>query len=94
MKTAKQWADLAISVQDAVNLSGVVYSFSQLLSELRQQAPDKGTDWYNQHPLSVMFADKVAHLTGVQSLGSTTFRVSYDWCKQTVSGERPDNFEV
>ena len=52
-------------VQDACNLSGVVHSFGQVVSELWEHAREKGmgTEWVNQHPVCVLFADKMASLT-------------------------------
>jgi len=56
----------ALDVQNACNLSGVLYSWAEAMRELRDIEPDQGTDWYNTHPLNVLYASKVADLTGCQ----------------------------
>lgn len=52
----------ALQVQDACNLSGVVHSFSRALTELRENGIND-TDALNNHPISVLYSDKIASLT-------------------------------
>lgn len=63
--TIKDYED-AITVQDACNLSGVVHSFSRVISKIWVEArkEKKGTEWVNQHPISKMYSDKILHLAG------------------------------
>jgi len=63
--TMKEAAQMALDVQDACNLSGVVHSFSRVMSFLSDEAnrTGKGTDWKNTHPIAVLFADKIADLS-------------------------------
>lgn len=65
-RTLQETAQLAYDVQYAVNLSGVVHSFSRAVTVLWEEARkiDKGTDWVNTHPISKLFADKCRSLTG------------------------------
>lgn len=49
----------ALDIQDACNLSGVVHAWSRSISRLRVLCPDNSTDWYNTHPINVLFADKL-----------------------------------
>jgi hypothetical protein len=58
-------AALAIQVQDACNLSAVVKSFAKVTEDLWILARDKGegTDWVNNHPVSCLFAHKIADLS-------------------------------
>lgn len=60
---AKQ-AQLAIEVQDAVNLSGVVHTFAEVMSVLSDYAFENnlGTEWKNTHPIVTLFIDKLADL--------------------------------
>ena len=67
----RRLAQEALRVQDACNLSGVVLGFSRAMTELRVIEPDKGTAFYNTHPICVIWADKVSQLTGTQSVGHT-----------------------
>lgn len=54
----------AILVQDACNLSGIVISFARVMSDLRALFPSKGTEFFNTHPIAVLYADKIKSLTG------------------------------
>lgn len=65
MENLKQAAQAALDVQSASNLSGVVHSFSAAMRVLRAQPDCQGTEWVNRHPVSILFATQVAHLTGV-----------------------------
>jgi hypothetical protein len=59
-------AKTALDVQDACNLSGVVSTFQRILTEVlwpEARANGHGTDWVNQHPISVLFADKIMSLS-------------------------------
>ena len=64
MKTLKQLAQEALDVQNACNLSGVAHSFARAMTDLA----DHGIhgDARNTHPISVLWADKIAHLTRTQ----------------------------
>ena len=75
-----QLVDDAIVVQDACNLSGVVHSFSRAITRLRELFPSEGTDFFNRHPISVMYASKIESLTGSGSM--ERFSKAYDECKQ------------
>ncbi len=58
-------ADLAreaIEVQNACNLSGVVRTYGEVLSALRDLPECTGTSWINSHPIAVAFADKISDL--------------------------------
>jgi hypothetical protein len=59
-------AQTALDVQDACNLSGVVYSFSQAVTAIWDEAhmTGKGSDWVNSHPIVTLFLDKLVSLNG------------------------------
>ena len=58
----KKWANSALQVQDACNLSGVVASFARMTHEMRESG--MGTSECNQHPLTRLFVDKLLSLAG------------------------------
>jgi hypothetical protein len=64
----KETAKGSILVQDACNLSGVVHDFSRVMSLLSEISArfHKGTEWKNHHPIAVMYASKIASLTGAE----------------------------
>lgn len=76
----KKLAQEALFVQDACNLSGVVHAFSRALTVLRAMPECAGTYWLNTHPICIMYASKIASLTGVELDGS--FSSAYDNVKR------------
>lgn len=92
--SAKKLAQDALDIQDGCNLTGIVHGFSRAVSVLRESCPDKGTDWYNHHPICVLWADKIAQLAGVQNLSDTdTYSKSYRWCIETAFEKRENELE-
>jgi hypothetical protein len=83
-KTIKQLAQEALDVQNACNLCGVVQSFARAMIDLGEHT--KGTDERNTHPISVLWADKVAHLTGTQSFGNDVVTKAYSICHDLAGG--------
>ena len=69
----------AILVQDACNLSGVIHSWSDVMPRIRETL-GKGysTTDVNQHPICVLYADKVSDLTGSQR--DMAFHNAYEHC--------------
>jgi len=62
VRTLKELAQEALDVQDACNLSGVAQGFAQAMIDLRRECPGASTDWYNQHWISKLWADKINDL--------------------------------
>jgi len=77
MLDAKLWKD-AIDVQDACNLSGVVFAFARTMEKLCAEGLD--TDARNSHPISVLFASKILSLANPGD-DMTRFSHAYDECK-------------
>lgn len=83
MSKYKSEADIckdAILVQDACNLVGVLGSFHEAALWLLREGRD--TDAVCNHPAMKLFADKVAHLTGMQTDVLPQFSRAYDYCKE------------
>ncbi len=79
VRTWKEMAEEGLAVQDACNLSGVVHSFSRIITEVRNrlEAEGKGgTHNVNTHPVCVIFANKIASLTGQNG---SDFSEAYRW---------------
>lgn len=68
MRTMKQLVQEALDVQNACNMSGIVRSYAEALSDLREILEKEGsgfsTEKLNRHPVSVMWACKIADLSG------------------------------
>jgi len=76
-RTLKELAKEALDVQDACNLSGVAHGFARAMTDLGEHT--NGTDARNKHPVAVLWADKIAHLTGTQDLGNDVTTKAYSW---------------
>jgi len=82
----------ALEVQDASNLSGVVYQFARdmkvICEEVRRNGG--GTDSVNHHPVCKMYAEQIAWLAGA---GSTANHRSYlrahDECEKQAAEAQP-----
>jgi hypothetical protein len=77
----KNAAQDALVVQDACNLSGVVHAFSRAMSAIREST--NGTAEANQHPVAVLFADKIMDLVGRPDFND--YGKAYDACKELAS---------
>lgn len=89
MTTLKQLVQSALDVQDACNLSGVVHSFSRVVTQLREIARAEGwegTDRINQHPICVLYSSKISSL----SLADDTFSKAYNWAMDYVKEQNID----
>lgn len=73
----------ALAVQDACNLSGVVYGWARVMDVICEVShrQGKGTEWKNQHPVNILFADKVVSLAGVQGMHDT---IGQDRCYKAM----------
>jgi hypothetical protein len=79
-KTIEQLAQIAIDVQNACNLSGVVIAWSDAVTELRRLHPELGTLGINGHPVNQMFAAKVIEMTGMGVANSESYQEAYQKC--------------
>lgn len=91
VRTWKEMAQDSLDVQNACNLSGVVHSFSNIITEVRTrlEAEGKGgTDAVNTHPVCILYADKVAHLTGTQHFGDDKVARAYNWAHDLTANRK------
>lgn len=92
----QQAAQAALDAQSACNLSGIVHSFSKIATDVLwpiARAEGKGTDFVNGHPISVLFADKIAALAGVQGITTESmaaYSAAYTACKRIAESEVAD----
>jgi hypothetical protein len=81
-KTIQHWANEAILVQDACNLSGVAHSLSQFLTWLSEEHPELYTEEKNHHPIVVMYVNKLSSLSNAES--GEAFAKAYNWCEKVA----------
>jgi hypothetical protein len=76
----------ALTVQDACNLSGVVFEWARIMRRICNSGREHGTEWKNTHPINVLFASKVADLTRVE-YEALNFSKAMDECERLAKGE-------
>ncbi len=86
-RTLQQLAREALGIQDACNLSGLVYAWARSMRRLCELCPDLGTDERNTHPINVLWSDKCASLTGSQY--GENFTEKYNECEKMAAGNCP-----
>ncbi len=76
----------ALAVQDACNLSGVVYGWARAMDDLNAYRHHwgLGTDWMNNHCINVLWADKVADLSKAHTFSVTND--AYAMCEKFKAG--------
>jgi len=65
----------ALDVQSACNLSGVIHSFSRIMSKICEDV--KGTESRNNHAICRLFAEQIMFLTS-----SKDYMDAYNECEQ------------
>lgn len=78
-----------LDIQSACNLSGVVHSFSRIISKIWNEANahGKGTEWVNKHPICVLFAEQIIYLsTGQSSNNGNSYNKAHDFCDVQSKG--------
>jgi len=68
---------LAIDVQDACNLSGVVHSFADVCSNIMQNGGNSNT--IKNNPAVILFVDKITNMIG--EIDFKKYNESYEICK-------------
>jgi hypothetical protein len=76
----------ALAVQSASNLAGVTHSFGRIVSAVTREASARGkdTEWVNCHPLCILFAIQILHLTQrsiTTSESGVPYHKAYDYCE-------------
>ena len=66
----------ALAVQDACNIMGVTAAYHRALVELNEHL--QSTEALRCHPITVVWADKIASLTDTQTLGHQRVLDSFD----------------
>jgi len=82
-RTLEELAKEALLVQDACNLRGVLGGYRQAMIRLAELVASPG---FARHPISVLWADKVAHLSGTQFADLDSITKAYAHCKELAEG--------
>ena len=70
-----------LMMQDAVNLSAIIIAWAEVMKKINDEAWHRQScvDWKNNHPINVLYASKVASLTGSEL--SNNFFDAYKACE-------------
>lgn len=82
-KSMKDLCEMALNVQNAVNLVAIVKSYDRALEDLRDLGIDRSE--LASHPVSVLFASKIASLTNSED--TATFSKAYNEAMDIVEGK-------
>jgi len=75
----------AIEVQDACNLSGVMFAFCEAMEVVREETRDRGEQDRRNHPIVILFLAKLVEMVpDCEDL--TTFGVALDLAKSQANG--------
>jgi hypothetical protein len=85
-RSLQELAREALAVQDACNLCAVALGFGRALVDLGEHT--HGTDERNRHPIAIVWADKIAHLTGTQTVGLDVVMAAYCIVQDLAAGDR------
>ena len=73
----------ALQIQNACNLSGLVFAFAsamQVICELSHRGGNAGTEFKNRHPVVVMWVSKLDSLSGASDMD--IFSKAMTWCEE------------
>ncbi len=74
----------ALAVQDACNLSGLVFSLAKVMQALCDHPRNAGTDWRNHHPVLVLWLSKLQSLNTRDTSDVGYFARAYDLCSEVA----------
>lgn len=69
-RTLRELAEQALSIQGAVNLCGLAQSFAGVMARLMTLHENAATATVNEHPITIVWLDKLTGLAGIQSVGA------------------------
>jgi hypothetical protein len=84
--TAKDY-DSALAAQTACNLSGIVFSFADIMHRLCNT--EKSTTPRNEHPICRLFAEQIMHLTS-----KTDYYKAYGLCEDEAKKTHSETSNV
>jgi hypothetical protein len=84
---------LALDVQDAGNLTGIIASLAEVAQVVREEMEERGestaTENVNRHPAMVLIIHKLAELCGIPNQYANDallhYQQAYDTCKERAN---------
>ena len=87
IRTMKELAQVAMDIQNASNLSGVIHSFSKVITELRFHLGNElnfSTEMLNQHAIVRVFLDKMNSLARIQEDDNNKIFNAFNECDKLI----------
>lgn len=84
-RTLRELAKEAIDIQDACNVSALVFGWARCMERFNELFHKCDGDFRNTHPINVMWSDKLASLTGAQYGG--LYAEKYAECQKLAGVE-------
>ncbi len=75
----------ALDVQDACNACGVAQALARHMRALMAHPKSNGTNWVNEHPVVVLFLDKLVNLATKTNVDYTYVGQAWDLCEKSVA---------
>jgi hypothetical protein len=90
LKLFQRWAVTTLDAQSGCNMSGLVAAFQRMIVDLQgvSHQTGRGTDWLNQHPLVLVFIDKLRDLSSNHSEAGRV-EAAFDWVIDMAQQESP-----
>ncbi len=89
----QKYAQTALDVMDASNSCGVAQTLVAVMKVLSQWDNPVGTEMVNQHPIVLMFLDKLLQLARVDHLGDAGW-AAMETCQKIAAGETPLDIKI
>lgn len=85
----------ALDAQTACNLSGIVRSLAEVTDRIwaEARAAGGGTEFVNRHPISRLYAEQIAFLTGAAG-GYDAYHEASEACREGALAEEFDEAEL
>lgn len=78
----------ALLIQDACNLSGLVFSFAREMQKLCDHPRCTGSAWRNHHPIVVLWLNKLDSLCTGDLGDMGAYSKAYDLCSAVVEAQK------
>lgn len=81
------YAQEALRAQDYCYVSDVAAALAEFTIALRVANPDKSRDWYNHHPIAIIYSTKIKSLTSgynIEIASDANYGRAIKWCERVA----------
>jgi hypothetical protein len=86
----------ALQLEHAINLSGIVHTWSEILHQLWKIAKQRGegTGWINRHPINVLIANRAMQLACDQYMNQDRYAMAYREVRSIIGRHLPHHYHT